>query len=215
MTKDKIVVIGCGGHAKVVIELLRAMGATPAICIGDSDGPDDCLGVPALKGDHNLRKLRDKGYEAAIVAIGSNENRQRLGEAAAGFGYRLVSAISPSAVISPTAKIGMGVAIMAGAVVNADSIVEDFAIINTGAIVDHDCRIGRSAHIAPQCGLAGNVTVGARSFLGIGCKVTPKIEIGDDVTVGAGAVVCGNIPNGELFFGVPAKRHVRRRPGAG
>lgn len=202
---DRIIIIGAGGHAKVVIELLRAMTKSPAYCIGDSNSPDHCLGVPVLRGDQNLRILRDDGYRMAIVAIGSNRIRQRLSDLAVSVGYELVNAISPSAFVSPSATIGDGVAIMAGAVVNAETIVEDLAIINTGASVDHDCRIGRAAHIAPHCGLAGNVVVGAATFLGIGCKVVPSVRIGDDVTVGAGAVVISDLPSGGVFLGVPAK----------
>jgi UDP-perosamine 4-acetyltransferase len=94
---------------------------------------------------------------------------------------------------------------MAGAVVNADSIIDDLAIINTGATVDHDCRVGRAVHIGPQCALAGNVVVGAGSFLGVGCKLIPGVRIGEHATVAAGAVVVSDIADGVTAMGVPAK----------
>jgi len=201
--KKGIVVIGAGGHAKVCIELLRAMGEEVAVCIGE--GAEKCAGVPVMRGDENLRRLRAEGHSRAFVAIGSNPLRERLGAAAVELGYELVNAVSPRSIVSPSARLGRGVAIMAGAVINAEAVIEDLAIINTGATVDHDCRIGRAAHIAPQCGLAGNVTVGERTLVGIGSVAIPGMSIGSDVTLGAGSAVAEPIPDGVVAVGVPAR----------
>jgi len=203
--KDEIVVIGDSGHAKVCIELLQAMGNRVACCVGVTDGPNTCVGVPVFKGDAHLVKLRTQGYLKVFVAVGANRARERLANTARELGYSLVNAISPQAVVSPSARLGKGIAVMAGAIVNAEAVIEDLAIINTGACIDHDCRIGKAAHIAPQCGLAGNVVVGPGSFLGIGCKVIPEVTIGENVTIGAGAVVVCDIPSETLAVGVPAK----------
>lgn len=205
LMRPEIIVIGAGGHAKVCIELLRAMGRIVAFCIGDSDSPKQCLDVPVLQGDENIGQLRAQGYCKAFVAIGSNSVRQRLGAICLSQGYELVSAISPMASVSPSVTLGKGVAVMAGAVINAQAMIEDFAIINTGATVDHDCRIGQSAHIAPQCGLAGGVSVGRTSFLGVGSKVIPNIRIGDNVTVGAGGVVIRDVDANTTVVGMPAR----------
>lgn len=200
-----VVIVGAGGHAKVCIELLRAMDVSVACCIGGEDSGDRCLDLPVYKGDAHLERLRAEGHDAAFIAIGSNALRQRLGRFARQLGYRLVNAISPAATISPTASLGAGVAIMAGAVVNASSTIADLTIINTLASVDHDCQIEEAAHIAPHCGLAGNVSVGERTFLGVGCKVIPEIVIGPDVLAGAGSVIVSNVPAGSRIAGVPAK----------
>jgi UDP-perosamine 4-acetyltransferase len=205
MREEAVIVVGSAGHAKVVIELLQAMGQAVAFCVGSDDSSDFCMGAPVLKGDAHLQELRARGYARAFVAIGSNPLRQRLTEKVLREGYELTNAISPQAIISPSARIGVGVAIMAGVVINAESVIGDLAIINTGATIDHDCHIGFAAHIAPQCGLAGNVAVGAGSFLGVGCKVIPGVRIGDGVTVGAGGVVIANLPDGVVAVGVPAK----------
>ena len=200
-----IVVIGARGHAKVVIEILREMGERVDVCVGADDSPNECIGVKVLKGDGNLRRLRAEGYERAFIAIGANPIRERLAGVAAGVGFELVSAVHPRAVVSPTAQLGRGVAVMAGVVVNAESLIEDLAIINTGSTVDHDCRIGRAAHVSPQCALAGGVVVGAGTFLGVGCKVIPGVRIGNYATIGAGAVVVSDIANGVTAMGVPAR----------
>lgn len=200
-----IVVVGAGGHAKVVIELFRAMGDQVEYCVGGQDAVDECLGVPVRKGDEWLDKLRSEGYGRAFIAIGPNRLRIKLAEYALSLGYELVNAISPTAVISPTAMLGNGIAVMAGTIINAASEIGDLTIINTGATVDHDCIIGRAVHIAPQCGLAGTVRIGEGSFLGIGSRVIPEKEVGAWTMIGAGAVVTCDIPPHVTAVGVPAR----------
>jgi UDP-perosamine 4-acetyltransferase len=203
--KNGIVMVGAGGHAKVCIELLHAMGEQVDYCVGGEDSPDQCVGVPVLKGDENLGRLRDAGYSRAFIAIGSNRLRERLASLATEQGYQLVNAISPQSIISPTAQLGSGIAIMAGAIINAEAAIADLAIINTGATIDHDCQIGKAVHIGPQSGLAGNVVVGRHSFLGIGCKVIPEVSIGENVMIGAGGVVISDINSNATAVGVPAR----------
>jgi len=203
--KPAIVMVGAGGHAKVCIELLQAMGETVLCCVGASDSGATCLGVPVLDGDHHLARLRAEGHARAFVALGSNRLRARLGQQLRELGFELVNAISPRAIVSPSAILGDGIAIMAGAVINADARIGALAIINTGATVDHDCSISEAVHLAPQCALAGNVSIGAGSFLGVGCKVIPGIEVGEQSTIGAGAVIISGIPPGVTAVGVPAR----------
>jgi UDP-perosamine 4-acetyltransferase len=200
-----VIVVGAGGHAKVCIELLQSMGQKVLCCVGGMDGPTHCLGIPVLVGDKHLHAIRMQGFSKAFVAVGSNSLRGSLASLCISYGYQLVAAISPHAVVSPSAKIGLGVAVMPGAVINADSIINDLAIVNTAATIDHDCRIDYCAHIAPQCVLGGNVTVGEFSFLGVGCKVIPNISIGERVTAGAGAVIIRNIESDAKVVGVPAR----------
>lgn len=213
--KREVVVLGAGGHAKVCIELLRAMGEVVAYCVGGGEGSvEHCVGVPILQGDQHIQRLREGGYGRVFVAIGSNRLRERLALLALDQGYELVNAISPRAILSPSASLGAGVAIMAGVVINAEARIEDLSIINTGATVDHDCRIGRCVHIAPQSALAGNVTVGAGGFLGAGCTVVPDVSLGENVILGAGSVAISNIPANVTAVGVPAKiikQHFERK----
>lgn len=203
--KQPVIIVGAGGHAKVCIELLQAMGETVLCCVGASDSPPTCLGLPVLHGDHHLARLREEGHTRAFVALGPNRLRAKLGQQVRELGYELVNAVSPAAVVSPSARLGAGIAIMAGAVINAEASIGDLAIVNTGATVDHDCSIGAAVHLAPQCALAGNITVGAGTFLGVGCKVIPGIDIGTYSTIGAGAVVIGQVPSNVTAVGVPAR----------
>ena len=203
--KKYVIVLGAGGHAKVVIELLHESGYQVDFCVGEEGSPKNCLGIPVLLGEQNLIRLRDDGYVFAFPAIGSNFVRERAAIHAVSLGYELVNAISHRAVVSPSAALGVGIAIMGGVIINAECKIENLTIINTGTTVDHGCHIGDCAHIAPQCALAGDVKVGRRVFLGIGTIVIPNIKIGDDATTGAGSVVISNLPASTTVVGHPAK----------
>ncbi|MEO6376629.1 MAG: hexapeptide transferase, partial [Caulobacteraceae bacterium] len=129
-----VVVVGAGGHAKVVIELIRAEGRYEVVALLDADTtPRQVLGVEVVGDDDALPRLRVDGIANAFIALGGNALRLKVGGRARAAGFELVNAISPMAVISPTARIGAGVAVMAGAVINAEARVEDFAIVNTNA----------------------------------------------------------------------------------
>ena len=203
---DEIIVVGSGGHAKVVIEILRECGQQVAYCISNGKDKKKCLGVPVLVGDVWLTSLRAQGYHRAFVAIGSNRIRLQIANDIRALNYEVVNAISPKALISPSARFGVGVAVMAGAIVNAEAEISDFSIVNTGASVDHDCRIGQGAHIAPQCALAGMVTIDEGAFMGIASCAIPEVRIGKWSTIGAGAVVTKDIPDGVVAVGVPARQ---------
>lgn len=203
----RAVVAGAGGHAKVVIELIRAAHPEVEIVgLVDADAtPRTVLGLPVIGDDSALAGLRGQGLAWAFPALGDNAAREALAARLARAGFGLLQAISPAAMVSPSARLGAGIAIMAGAVINAETVVEDLAIINTGALVDHDCRIGQAAHVAPGCVVTGTVTVGDRAFLGAGVSVIPGISIGADAVVGAGACVTNDIPPAVVAVGVPAR----------
>ncbi len=203
----RLVVVGGGGHAKVILEILRA--ASPPwdiVGIVDADpDPRSVLGVPVLGRDSLLPSLRAEGVNAAFVAIGENELRQKLAISTQDLGFELVNAISPAATLSPSARLGRGVAIMAGAVINAAADIGDLSIINTGALIDHDVQVGEAAHIAPGCAIAGNVAIGERAFIGVGATVLPGISIGEDAMIGAAACVIHDIAARTTAVGVPAR----------
>ena len=203
--RGPVLVLGAGGHAKVVIESLRACGREVAGVIDADATPRTVAGVAVIGADDALERLRAEGLEAAFVALGGNALRARLGRRLRELGYGLANAVHPSAVLSPSVVLGDGVAVMAGACLNADTRVGDLAIVNTGATVDHDGELGEACHVAPRCGLAGRVTIGARAFLGVGCSAIPGITVGADAQVGAGGVIVRDIPAGALALGVPAR----------
>jgi UDP-perosamine 4-acetyltransferase len=206
-----VVLIGGGGHAKVVIEILEAAGTFEiAGCLTGEGSAQSVLDVPVLGDDSCLPRLYASGIRHAFVAIGSNRLRQRLSGAVSQLGFELVNAISPLAIVSRRARLQNGIAIMPGAVINSCATLGNGCIINTGVTVDHDCVVGDWAHLAPSTALAGNVTVGAGAFLGVGVHVIPEITIGEWSIVGAGAVVIRHLPANVTAVGTPAKVISRR-----
>lgn len=204
---SRVAVIGAGGHAKVIIDLLRGSGHEVVACLDAGREGQTVCGIPVL-GDEQivLPELAAKGVDAVFVALGDNRLRQKIVARVAGMGFEMISAIGRSAVISPSATIGAGCAIMEGAIVNADSRIGNFAIINTNASVDHDCVVGDFTHIAPGSVLAGGVNVGREVFLGAGTRVIPGITVKEGSVVGAGAVVVRNIDTAGTWVGLPAKQ---------
>ena len=206
----RTVVLGSGGHAKVVLDILLDRGEVDlAGCVTADAGISSLLGVPVLGADDALPGLLSSGVTHAFIAVGENRVRAKLQRRVQSLGFSLVNAISTHAVLSTRVKMGLGIVIMPGAVVNVDTIVGDGAIINTGATVDHDGHIGAFAHIGPGSSLAGNVTVGEGAFLGAGTTVIPQRSIGAWTTAGAGAVIVKDLPDGVVAVGVPARVRAR------
>lgn len=211
----KIVIVGAGDHAKVVLEALTAQADRfQVVGLVDPDAPVGALlGFPVLGDNDRLPDLRAAGVDAAVIAVGSNRLRTRLGEKARAMGFELPPIIHPAAWISPSAQLGSGVVVMAKAIVGTLARLEELVILNSGAIAEHDNRIGAGTHIAPGAVLAGGVCVGKRVLLGVGCTVCPYVSIGDNTIVGAGSVVVADVPDGVTVCGVPARAISRKARG--
>lgn len=207
---NDIVLLGGGGHAVVVAELI-ALSETwrlRAIVVADRGGERPILGVPVLSGDETLVVLRREGVNYAIVAFGSVRATDRRAVAAArlvSHGYEMPVLRHPHSTVSPSAAIGPGTVVMAGAVVNARAAIGTNVIINTAAIVEHECLIADHVHVSPAAVVLGGASVGEQSHVGAGARILQGVRVGARVTVGAGAVVTRDIPDGATAIGVPAK----------
>lgn len=202
---ETVVIIGNGGHAKVIIDMFCEAGSYEVVgCTGKDVGTGHVLGVPVLGDDSVLHRLRSEGVRYVFVALGDNRARKLKSREVIEAGFEFVNCVSSRAIISRNATLGQGVAVMPGAVVNASAQIGDGAIVNTGATVDHDNFIGDFAHIAPGSNLAGRVQVGEGAFLGTGVRVIPEIKIGAWSVIGAGAVVIHDVPPNATAYGVPA-----------
>jgi UDP-perosamine 4-acetyltransferase len=208
MTKS-LIVLGNGGHAKVVIDMLLDAGADISATVSLAES-DPYRGIPALVGEKQLDSF-SPGEHACVVAIGDNGTRLRAAEAASGAGFDIADAIAGGARISPTATTGSGTVVMNGVVVNADARIGALCIINTSATVDHDCVLGDGVHLAPGVNIAGGVTIGDGAFLGVGSAVVPGVRIGAGAIVGAGAVVVRDVAPQTTVVGVPARPRRRGR----
>lgn len=211
--KSSTIIIGCGGHGRVVLDILRATGeyeiagfvdSNPAMHGRRVDGVP-VLGPIDILFESNLLERYKPGVKCAIVAIGDNGVRRGLADQTQNHGYELINAIHPSANLAPSATLGRNVVIAAGALVCAHCQIGDSVILNTGSIVDHESLIGTSTHICPGARLAGRVTVESGAFVGIGATVIQSIRIGYEAMIGAGAVVIDDVAPMTTVVGVPAR----------
>lgn len=206
-----VIGLGAGGHAKVVIEILRSIEAYELVGLLDPKKNlwnTKVLDVPVLGDDDLLPELYEKGIRHVFIGLGSigdTTPRKKLYEKACDFGFQIVSAIHPKAIISPSARIGGGLTMMANAVVNANAILGNNVIVNTGAIIEHDCIIEDHVHIATGAMLASTVFVGVGTHIGLGASIRQCIRIGRYSIVGAGAVVIHDVPDYAVAAGVPAQ----------
>ena len=206
-----LLILGCGGHAKVVAETALASGRFTTIAFVDDrcSSPGDLppvLGWPVLGPlPQALQPSLRNQFAAAAVAIGHAATRLNWQQQLFAAGYELPVLIHPSAWVSPSAEIGCGSVIFAQVVVQAQAVIGDGAILNTSCSIDHDVQLADGVHICPGVHIAGEVLVGERSWIGIGASVIQQVRIGCDVTIGAGAAVVGDLPDGVTAVGVPAR----------
>lgn len=202
----RLVIIGAGGHGRVVLELARATGLYDVVGFVDP-GPqaEPIMGLPVLGSDEILPRLRSEGLQHAFVALGNNRARERVGLQLESLGFERPALVHPSAFISPSAVLEKGALVMARAVLGTQAVLEEGAILNTGAVADHDNRLATNCHVAPGCALAGFVSIGTRSLIGVGTSVRPQIRVGNDAIVGAGSAVVCDVPDGAVVVGVPAR----------
>lgn len=209
-TRPECVILGGGGHARMLIDCLKAAGNTLHLAVLDSDRSlwgQAVLGVPVLGDDELLPELAHGGTKQFIVGIGAtgdNRRRQQLFEQALTLELLVVSVQHPSAVIARSAEIMEGSQLLPGCIVNTGARVGLNVIVNSGAVIEHDCRVGDHAHVATGALLAGAVSVGNGAHIGAGAVVRQGIRIGDSAIVGAGAVVVKNVPDDTVVIGVPA-----------
>lgn len=206
--KDKLVVFGAGGHAKVVIDIIEQQADYEIAGLLDDDPRhrgSRFFGYPVLGTRADLPALFSAGLHHAIVTIGDNASRAAVAALLHRDGWQFASAVHPRASVGRGVKIGPGSVVMAGCVVNADACIGAQVIVNTGATVDHDCRIEDAVHIAPGCHLCGGVSVGQGSLLGAGSTVTPGVRIGSRVIVRAGSTVLRDVADEARVSGVPAR----------
>lgn len=210
----RVVCIGGGGHAAVVIDTVQAIAARDnLVLVGFTDETGTAqpvLGVPCLGTDSDLSRLvEEQRLTHFIVAVGSTRGggslRQRLFDAGQAAGLAPLVAVHPSAIIAPSVEIGAGSVVTAGAVVQPRTRIGRNVIVNTRASIDHDCRIGDHVHVAPGAVLSGSVEIGDTCHIGVGAVVIQNVCIGSGATVAAGATVVRDVSPGTVVKGTPAR----------
>lgn len=205
-----VLVIGAGGHARVIADMLRRLGMNIAAFAETNSERvgGNLLGVPVISEEDALEKFARDGV--AANSIGSTDaaglcHRAEVFNTYKSCGFVFPILVHPSATVAMDVRIGEGVQVMAGAIIQPNCDIGENSLINTHASVDHDCILGVGVHVAPGAILSGGVTIGAHSHIGAGAVLIQGVRVGAGSTIAAGAVVIHDIPAGTLVVGVPAK----------
>lgn len=208
--QDKpFILMGCGGHARVVADVIRTAGHKIAGVLdpAQAKGAMVLSDIEVLGGDDYLEAIDSEAYYIANC-VGPHPDvgtRKKISEMLDIYGFTQPVICHPSAIISKDTDLGGGVQLMAGSIVQPGCTIGKNTVINTGAQVDHDTSIAEYCHIAPGAVLCGGVSVAEQTTIGPGATIAEGISIGSFATVGAGATVLSDVPSGAKVYGTPAK----------
>ncbi|MFA5338275.1 MAG: acetyltransferase [Candidatus Omnitrophota bacterium] len=202
--KKQIVLVGGGGHCKVIIDAIKLKNKFSIYGITDFKlaKKTKILGVPVLGKDDMLLEIFKKGIKYAFISVGSVGDcsiRKRIDKELVKIGFKLPAIIHPRAIAAKDAEIGEGTFVAAGVVINPGTRIGRNAIINTSASIDHDCEIGDFAHIAPGVTLSGGVKIGSETHIGVGANIIQYVKIGSGCMVKAGALLTDNLGDRQIW----------------
>ena len=199
MEKDQVVIFGCGGHSRSVVDVLLSYRMDVSLVFVDAGAQEGELlfGFPVLS-EFELKR------HSFFFAIGDNEKRRKKFEETGD--SRLISIISPKASIGLRAQLGRGVFVGNFAHVGPEAKIGDNTILNNGCVVEHEVVVGNHCHIGPRAAISGRCRIGDRVFVGVGAVIKDGISICSDVTIGAGAVIVRDIQEPGTYVGCPGKK---------
>lgn len=208
-----LVIIGSGGHASVVADILLSQGKTIVASISPDEIKDNSplKSIKRLVTDSSLLDTYSPEQVDLVNGLGAlpgNTLRTKLFDYFSNYGYKFQSVIAPSAIIAGGVKLEDGVQVMHGAIIQTNASIAKNCIINSGSIVEHDCIIGPHNHIAPSATLSGAVMTGNQVHIGTGANVIQSIKIGERAVIGAGCTVIRDVKAGQVI--VPARNRVIR-----
>lgn len=210
--KDKIFIWGAGGHGRCLLDVFLDNKKFQPVCFVDDRAElkgKIIDGLEVISGKNALEELKRLKIKKGIVGIGDISVRCKIFENLKKEGFSFVNAIDRTAIISRSAKIGQGVAIMPGSIICSRAEIKDNVIVNEGAVVGHDNVLGFGSHVAGAASFMGMVTVGEKTFIGVGAVIICN-KVGSNSVIGAGAVANENVPDNVVCVGVPA-RVVRKK----
>jgi sugar O-acyltransferase (sialic acid O-acetyltransferase NeuD family) len=201
-----LIIVGAGGHGKIVADIARSLGRWEKIVFLDDRYP----GSTTVSEWEIIGKISDtkkylSEFHEAVVAIGANSLRLEVLKRMLNEGFSFPVLIHPDASVSRSAKLGVGTVVCVQSAVDIDTEIGMGAIINAGATIAHDCRLGDGVHVSPGGRVSGGVTVGECTWLGSGSIVRELVTIGRRVVVGAGSVVIRDVPDQVTVVGVPSR----------
>jgi sugar O-acyltransferase (sialic acid O-acetyltransferase NeuD family) len=206
---NKIVVIGGGGHAKVLISILKKCSYE---VVGYTDDYDrgSILGVSYLGRDSVLKEIgKESKVFHAVVGIGKvdcSDTRLRIQEDIKRWEFTFPVITSPRASVNEDVVLGEGTVVFDGAVINSGARIGKACIINSNSTVEHDCRIDDDVHIGPGAAVSGGVTIGDNCMIGVGACIIHSVSVSSGALIGAGSTVVKNIEVPGIYAGTPAKK---------
>lgn len=202
--RDKLLILGAGGHGRVIADIAKSQGTYQKIAfLDDAESTTSFAGVEVIGPISDVMHYSEE-YDV-IAAIGDNSLRAGIQCGIEDIGVRFSALVHEKAVLGTSVTLGSGTVVMAGAILNCCSHVGRGCIINTAAVVDHDATIGNFVHVSPGACLCGSVTVGNGSWIGAGACVINNITICDNCVIGSGATVVRDITVPGTYVGTPAR----------
>ncbi len=207
---ENIIIIGGGGHAKVVISILKKLRTYNILGFSELESSNPILGIEYLGNDNfviNKYKNSSTNIALGIGQIKTTKLREKLVSKYLDSGFIFPAIVSPTAIINEAVDVGNGTVVMDNVVINTCSKIGNYSIINTSSIVEHDCNIGDFVHVAPGVTLSGEVNINSNTFVGAGSTVANAVSITENCIIGAGSFVRKDIPQSGLYVGNPVKKY--------
>ena len=207
----RLVILGGGGHARVLAQSLRQQGEPPSGYCAPTDQGELLPGIPWL-GDDDWLQRQSPERQVLVNGLGSTgdtRQRRQLFERFQAAGFRFATVRDPSALLAHMLQLGEGCQFLPGTIVNTGCHIGDNVIVNSGVVVEHDCELGGHVHLASGAVVCGGCRIGAGVHVGAGAVLIQGIRIGHGALIAAGAVVTHNVEPLTLAAGVPAS--ARRR----
>jgi acetyltransferase EpsM len=196
---ENIAIIGAGGHAKIIVDLINELNIYKIIGFYDDSQKAKLYDIKYLGNTKNI----DETIENVIIAIGNDELRKKIYEE--NKDLKWCSLIHPSSKVSKHATIFPGTVVCAGAVIQTDVIIGKHCIINTNCNIDHESIIGNFTSISPSATICGQVNIGNSAFIGANATIIQNIKIGNNSIIGAGSVIINNVNNDCKVVGNPGR----------
>lgn len=207
---NSIVLVGGGGHAKVIVSILRRVSSFSILGYTALKDSGDIMGIPFLGADTEIPQLAvTHGNLNVVVAVGQvglGNLRASIWERLQRLPISFPTIVSPKAVLNEAVLIAEGAVVMDGVVVNSGASLGRGVIANTNSTIEHDVVLGNWVHVAPGATVSGRVTIGDFSMIGAGATVIEGKTIGAGCMIGAGATVISDLTEAGVYVGCPARR---------
>ena len=199
----KIGIIGSGGHAKIIIDIINEINNYNIIGIFDDNKTGYINEIPILGKITEIAFFKDK-IECFVIAIGNDNIRNKIYEMNKNLDWEIL--IHPKSIVSKKTLIEKGTIVCAGSIIQTDVKIGRHCIINTGCSIDHETIIGDFSSICPKATICGQVKIGMCTFIGANSTVIQCINIGNNCIIGAGSVIIKNIDDFSKIVGNPGRK---------